>query len=232
MTGRLRTTPIAALAAALLVGCTGQEAAEVPADQTAPSGTQEPTPDRSPAETGEDTADETDPPGPDDAEADREWGAQIMSPGLEGYVSQNVGEWTGIYLDSQLVAAFVIEEMELLGDCPNDRAEPENGYFLALQIAAETGADMEEQGLAQFPLTAQDFQVRLRDGGLVEGLLGNAADCLPEDERLPEALGPGEEASGVVVLDVPLDFEAVVLEGRRYALSGAWEWPRSQTSTQ
>lgn len=122
--------------------------------------------------------------------------------------------------------------MELLGECPNDSAEPENGYFLALHIEAETGADMEEQGLAQFPLTAQDFQVRLRDGGLVEGLLGHAADCVPQDERLPEALGPGEKASGVVVLDVPMDFESVVLEGRRYALSGAWEWPRSGTSAQ
>lgn len=91
---------------------------------------------------------------------------------------------------------------------------------------------MGERGLSVLPMTAQSFEVRLRDGGLVGGLLGHAAECYPEDQRLPEALGPGEEASGVLVLDVPAGVGSVVLDGQPYGLAGGWEWPVPEASAQ
>lgn len=243
MTGRLTTTT-AALAAVLLVGCTGQDGGQHGTgdpDGTGPAGPQEPAPEQE-AETGQeelpddeadDAADEPDEPGePDEPDEDREWGSQILDPDLEGVVHQQLGQWTGIHLEEEIAAAFVIEDMVLLLDCPASEAEPENDRFLALQIEVETSPDMEERGLSLLPMSAQDFGVRLRDGAELEGLLGNAADCYPSDERLPEALGPGEEASGVVALDVPADVEAVLLDGQQYSLAGGWEWPMPQASEQ
>lgn len=140
------------------------------------------------------------------------------------YLIEELGQWVEVSLEEEPAALFRIQDVVLDLECA-DGAQPENEQFIGLEVEVEANPDMEELGMDQLPMAAQDFQVRLTDGGITGGLRGNGANCLPEDERLPEAVAPGEELTGTVVLDAPEDVEAIVLDGVRYQTSGGWMWP-------
>lgn len=141
------------------------------------------------------------------------------------YLIEELGQWVEVSLEEEPAALFRIQDVVLDLECA-DGAQPENEQFIGLEVEVEANPDMEELGMDQLPMAAQDFQVRLTDGGITGGLRGNGANCLPEDERLPEAVAPGEELTGTVVLDAPEDVEAIVLDGARYqASANGWMWP-------
>jgi hypothetical protein len=197
MLGRPRTTPIAAALAALtLAACGGEETVGSAEDVPAPT-----------SSFGQ----------------DRDVGEQVVDEETGDQVVE-LGQWVEVTPQDEPAALFRIQELREDLDC-SDGVAPENDRFVGLAIEVETNPDMERLGLDQLPMAAEDFQVRLTDGGVTGGLLGNGADCLPEDERLPDAVAPGENASGTVVLDVPEDVEAIVLDGERYQLSTGWVWP-------
>lgn len=195
--GRSWTTPTAAaLAALMLAACGNGETVESAEDVPEATGT-----------FGE----------------DRDVGEQVFDEET-GYLVKELGQWVEISLEEEPAAVFRIQDVVLDLDCA-DGAEPENERFIGLEVEVEANPDMAELGLDQLPMAPQDFQVRLADGGITGGLRGNGANCLPEDERLPEAVAPGEELAGTVVLDAPDDVEAIVLDGVRYQTSGGWMWP-------
>lgn len=197
MLGRPRTTTIAAaLAALMLAACGGEETLG----------------------SAEDVPDPTSSFG-----QDRDVGEQVVDEETGDQVVE-FGQWVEVTPQDEPAALFRIQELRADLDC-TDGTAPENDRFIGLEIEVETSPDMEQLGLDQLPMAAEDFQVRLTDGGVTGGLLGNGADCLPEDERLPDAVAPGEDAAGTVVLDVPEDVEAIVLDGERYQLSTGWVWP-------
>jgi hypothetical protein len=197
MLERPRTTPIAAALAALtLAACGGEETVGSAEDVPAPT-----------SSFGQ----------------DRDVGEQVVDEETGDQVVE-LGQWVEVTPQDEPAALFRIQELREDLDC-SDGVAPENDRFVGLAIEVETNPDMERLGLDQLPMAAEDFQVRLTDGGVTGGLLGNGADCLPEDERLPDAVAPGENASGNVVLDVPEDVEAIVLDGERYQLSTGWVWP-------
>lgn len=195
--GRPWTTPTAAALAALILAACGDE------------GT---------VESAEDVPDPTSTVG-----QDREVGDEVLDEET-GYRVKEPGQWVEVTLEEEPAAVFRIQDVVLDLECA-DGAQPENEQFIGLEVEVEANPDMEELGMDQLPMAAQDFQVRLTDGGITGGLRGNGANCLPEDERLPEAVAPGEELTGTVVLDAPEDVEAIVLDGVRYQMSQGWIWP-------
>lgn len=191
-----RTPTAAALAALVLAACNGEETVESAADVPDPTST---------------------------FGQDREVGEGVLDEET-GYWVQELGQWVEITPEEEPAAFLRIQDVVLDLECTGD-AQPENEQFIGLQVDVDANPDMEELGLDQLSMAPQDFQVRLLDGGITGGLLGNAANCLPEDELLPDAVAPGEELTGTIVLDAPADVEAIVLDGVRYQMASGWIWP-------
>lgn len=198
--GRPWTTPTAAvLAALMLAACGGEET--VGSAEEVPPPTSTFGQDREVQGLGEDELDEE-----------------------TGYWVAELGQWVEITAEEEPAALLRIQEVVMDLECA-DGAQPEEEQFIGLQVEVEANPDMEDLGFDQLPVAPQDFQVRLPDGGVTGGLRGNGATCLPEDERLPEAVAPGEQLAGTVVLDAPAEVEAIVLDAVRYQMAGGWMWP-------
>ena len=139
-----RTPTAAALAALVLAACNGEETVESAADVPDPTST---------------------------FGQDREVGEGVLDEET-GYWVQELGQWVEITPEEEPAAFLRIQDVVLDLECTGD-AQPENEQFIGLQVDVDANPDMEELGLDQLPMAAEDFQVRLLDGGITGGLLGN-----------------------------------------------------------
>lgn len=154
----------------------------------------------------------------------RDWGEQVRDEGT-GYLVKQVRQWSGVLMDGEHGVVFRVVQLVEDLDCTGEAVTPEQDRFLGVELEVETNPHMAELGRAQFPLAPQDFQVLLADGGVGGDLVGAGPDCQVEQERLAEDFAPGVHQTGMVVLDVPGDVEALVLDGGRYGMTGGWMWP-------
>lgn len=176
-------------------------------EQPAPSASSAPTSDPS-AETG-DTA-----PAQEGARSDR------------GNIIKEVGEPAGLDGDNgEPIAEFTLTDIETDFDCPSDIADkPANGQFVALSFEVKTYPALAQQEYVDsVSISEYDMTVFAPDGTRENDSSGNALFCLDAADELPRDIGPGEQASGKIILDTAQESGIIVFD--YYLVDGAqWEW--------
>lgn len=124
-----------------------------------------------------------------------------------------------------LLASFVVKSIQVDAPCTGQFAMPaENGHFVLLEIDVETTAALADAPIKQFSLAGYGWKTIAPNGTTVNNntITGPAFMCLTDGEQLPSALGPGEKATGKVVLDVPNP--SGILVHKPAFMQAGWEW--------
>ena len=106
--------------------------------------------------------------------------------------------------DDTVIAKFTITAITVDAQCTEEYAmKPENGHILALDVTMETTPELADVSGASFALNSFDFKSINPDGSTSNADLGSVATfgCFKDAETLPSDMGPGETATGKVVLD-------------------------------
>lgn len=141
-----------------------------------------------------------------------------------GNVVKDLGEPAEILTpDGEVSATVTVTEIRVLDSCPGEFASaPENGHFVVVSVEAS----MSESGFAGDDLLLTGpamWQVVAADGEASGEVDTRAAwGCYETEERLPNAIGPGETASGYLVLDSDVTTGRLVYS---LAPGGGWSWP-------
>ena len=109
--------------------------------------------------------------------------------------------------------------------CPGKYAsKPENGHFVALDVSMETIPELAQSVNPQFGLAGYAWKAIAANGTTFNGnvFTGAAYMCLDDAARFPSALGPGEKATGKIILDVPTT-SGVLVHQQGFMPTG-WEW--------
>ncbi|MBE0009806.1 hypothetical protein DXT87_08365 [Arthrobacter sp. AET 35A] len=138
---------------------------------------------------------------------------------------KDIGEPAGIFNSedrSTNVIDFTVTSIAP-AECTEEYAQPAaNGHYLAIQMDVITQPELKDEFSGSFYADAGTWKLIQADGTTFNGMLyGNSYGCLPETAILPQSIGPGETASGTVLLDVPALEGTLVLS---YLGEDAWEW--------
>lgn len=142
-----------------------------------------------------------------------------------GNLVKTVGEGASVTDKDKTVASFVVNSIQVDAPCTNQYAQPsENGHFVALDVSMETDPALAESVNPQFGLAGYAWKAVAENGTTFNGDIMTAASfmCLNDEERLPSALGPGEKATGTLILDVPT--ATGVLVHKQGFMPAGWEW--------
>lgn len=142
-----------------------------------------------------------------------------------GNLVKKVGEGASVTDKGKAVASFVVNSIKLDPTCTNQFATPaDNGHFIALNVSMETDPALAESVNPQFGLAGYAWKVVAENGTTFNGdvMSGASFFCLNDEERFPSALGPGEKATGTIILDVPTP-SGVLIHQQGFMPAG-WEW--------
>jgi hypothetical protein len=120
---------------------------------------------------------------------------------------------TGILADANgnETVKFTVKGIEPV-KCTEPYAEKaENGHIFAVEMSIKTTKDMEPYS-AMF--SGHQWTYYNDEGTRFNGELSTIAtySCLPDSEVIPSDIGPGEKATGVVLIDVPAKSGVLVFE--------------------
>lgn len=227
-----RTMLVVGVLALGAAGCGTSAPETVAPDAPAPTTAQESSPE---TETTAPETETTQEPGPAaNAESPTKDSTQTGEPTAGGDEKTNergnivtkVGEVAGIDGKSgEPIVEFTLADVETDFDCPSDIADKSaNGQFVALTFDVKTlPALAQEEFVDTFSISSYDLTVFDADGTRENDSSGTALFCLDPADELPSDIGPGQQASGKVVLDTALDSGTVVFQS--YLTDGAgWEW--------
>lgn len=184
-------------------------------------------PEKSPAEeessdptdaSSEDVNDDADlPPG-----SPEKYGEKVVSD--RGATVKKINQFAGIgSLDGQDVWIDLrIVDIETDFQCTDPYASPSvNGNFIALTFEVETYPELVDADDPYFRMNQHEFRLISPDGTRENDSIGEGYSCLSAGERFPDQLGPGEKATGKVVLDSALTSGFLL-----YSYQGLpdWEW--------
>jgi len=140
-----------------------------------------------------------------------------------------VGEEVPIAAEGDTATAtMTIDAIEV--DAPCDPAygtveTPENGHFVRLDIRAATAPVTGPPSEVSKPtISDSTFSFIGPDGVTFNGSLATYAafGCLPDENKLPSELGPGQQFAGSILLDVPAPTGTLIFTD--YFGSSGWEW--------
>ncbi|WP_284977606.1 hypothetical protein [Arthrobacter sp. fls2-241-R2A-200] len=83
---------------------------------------------------------------------------------------------------------------------------PKNGHLYAVDLSIKTTPELAQSSFPKYILTAGSFKFIAANGTTFNGQLFTTAviGCIPSAEQLPaDGLGPGENATGKVLVDLP-----------------------------
>lgn len=216
---------LATLAVGLLAlnGCAApatdasSEAPETTAASTStPSAQASEAPSESPSAAPSETS-----PGPSSEPA----ATQEPETSIRGNLVKDVGEPAGIFNTEDRSTNVIDFTVTGIGptQCTEQYAQPPaNGHVLAIQLEVQTQPELKDEFSGTFNAGAGSWKFIQADGTTFNGMLhGSSYGCLPETAILPQSIGPGETASGTVLLDVPALEGTLVLS---YLGEDAWEW--------
>lgn len=150
------------------------------------------------------------------------------SKSSRGNLVKLVGEGASVTDKDKTVASFVINSIQVDAQCTNQYAQPsENGHFVALNISMETDPALAESVNPQFGLAGYAWKAVADNGTTFNGDIMTASSfmCLNDEETFPSALGPGEKATGTIMLDVPTPTGVLVHKQGFMATGWEWEYP-------
>lgn len=142
-----------------------------------------------------------------------------------GNLVKKVGEGASVTDNDKIVASFVIKSIQVDPKCTNSSAMPsKNGHFVALDVSMQTDPALAESVNPQFGLAGYAWKAIAANGTTFNGDLMSfeSVMCLPEAENFPSALGPGEKATGKIILDVPTP--TGILVHKQGFMATGWEW--------
>lgn len=225
------------LALALLgTGCTGGNATDSPAAETSPhtppspsasaGGSESPTPTTSPSAAPPATTapEEEEPTGPPAGQPPTD--APSLSP--RGNVVKQIGEDAGIIDgNGERLVNFVVNSISTNVVCTEESVQPaENGLFVAVDVSVQTSPAMAEPDalISTFDMSPSMFSAISPRGISSNADPGTFASftCLDDSALLPSSIGPGENAEGIVLLD--LEYPSGVLVFEDFHTGGSWEW--------
>jgi hypothetical protein len=137
-----------------------------------------------------------------------------------------LGQELTVFDDATGAVAFAVAVDSVSTDvaCTNPKSAPaENGRFIAVQVRVTTGSDLSAVG-GEPGVRSAGFRFLAKDGATLVGAGTPSADsCLRDGESFPSRpLGPDQELTGTVVLDVPKSAGTIVFRPK-YLTAGA-EW--------
>jgi hypothetical protein len=142
-----------------------------------------------------------------------------------GNLVKKVGEGASVTDKDKTVASFVVKSIQMDPKCTNPSAMPsKNGHFVALEVSMQTDPALAESVNPQFGLAGYAWKAIAANGTTFNGDLMSFESmmCLPEAENFPSALGPGEKATGKIILDVPTP--TGILVHKQGFMTAGWEW--------
>jgi hypothetical protein len=224
----MRVTALLTAATLAVAGCSNNDDASVAPDvESVPA----PTTEDDPVETTTVEADvETAPAATPDPELEDPAEPDTPEPptSRRGNLIKELGETAGVYdLDEgpdSVWLEFKITDIETNGECTSDYADPpQNGHFLIVSITASTGSKLSDELYgSEVSFDSYDFSVIGPDGVTENDVDGNAYMCLAERDLIP-SLGPGENATGKIVLDIASESGTLVFKPW-FMYEGGWEW--------
>lgn len=205
MTSRTAALSVLAAAALALTACGGDgSTSSEPMESVAPIGGPEtsdaprtPAAEPSPIETTEATTEPAEPTSPR--------GNLIAEIGQTGEVSTMEGD---------LVAEFTVKDISP-GVCTEPYQSPaENGSIWFVTIDVVTQPLLEDPMAPTISADSYSWGYISPENTRFNGPLATVAtySCLPEAATIPTSIGPGENITGVVVLDVPADTGTLTFE--------------------
>lgn len=214
--------PLSIAATLLLAGC-GSDATTAEAPSVEPAN-----PGSSTSAEAEPTTEETTEAEPtEDAEPTEE--ATSEAPALEkserGNLVKQVGEGAGMTYEGEQTVSFVINSITVDAPCTAEFATPpENGHFVILDVSVKTEPVLAEAPITDFYMTAHEWKAIAPNGTTSNASPGTAAAfmCLNQQEMLPDTLGPAEQATGKLVLDV--ENPSGILVYQDPLATAGWEW--------
>lgn len=137
-----------------------------------------------------------------------------------GGLVKGIGEQAGLINQyGEELVLFTVTAIDPGYQCAS---EPENGQFVALTISAATTEALAEEDWPQ--VSFGSWTVVGADGMQqnADPNTGSAWGCTPDAERFPSPIGPGVTAEGVIVLDVTPESGVLILD--MGTVAGGWEW--------
>ncbi|THJ64500.1 hypothetical protein E8P82_14795 [Arthrobacter echini] len=206
-----------ALSVLLLAGCsTGTNSPEAPTVEPAAPSTSE---SAAPA-----TTEASEAPTPEPSEVATS-AAPEAAKSTRGNLIKEIGEGAGITDEGEQVVSFVVNSIAVDVPCTGNYPSPvENGHILVLDVSVVTDPALAESISPTFYMNPYDFTEIAPNGTTSNADLGTMAtySCLPDAEVLPQEIGPGENVTGKLVLDVTNPTGTLVF---KYAGSpSGWEW--------
>lgn len=142
-----------------------------------------------------------------------------------GNLIKEIGDGAGITDEGEQVVSFVVNSIAVDVPCTGEFAEPPiNGNILVLDVSVVTEPALAESIDPTFQMNPYWFTEIAPNGTTSNADLGTTATygCLPDAEVLPQMMGPGENVTGKVVLDVTNPNGTLVF---KYGGAPAgWEW--------
>jgi hypothetical protein len=167
-----------------------------------------------------------DPAGANNASSSPTAAAATGAKSSRGNLVKKVGEGASVTDKDKTVASFVINSITVDPQCTAKSAQPaKNGHFVALDVSMETSPELAQSVNPKFGLSHASGWKDIADNGTTfNGDLRTleAIMCFDSAERFPSDLGPGEKATGKIVLDVPTPM-GVLVQRQGFMLAG-WEW--------
>ena len=223
-----RHLAIAAIPLLFVVGCGSDEAptAEtVTVTADAPTGDDEPTSQpEEVASTADQTVDATEAPTEDEMSPTDELLASTPEFSDRGNIIKEVGEnaGTGDLQTNEIYALFTVDSIKVDYKCP-DAPAPKNGHYLGIEMSIETFPALAESG--DVFVDSYSMTILGPDGTRENDSVGNAYQCLSAGEEFPSGIGPGEKASGTIVLDTQHTEGTLILDGSGLgSFDTSWEY--------
>lgn len=157
--------------------------------------------------------------------AEAKEGNEAAAKSSRGNLVKKVGEGASVTDKGKTVASFVVNSIQVDPMCTNQYATPsENGHLIALNVSMETDPALAESVNPQFGLAGYAWKVVADNGTTFNGdvMSMSSFSCLNDEETFPSALGPGEKATGTIILDVPTP-TGVLIHQQGFMPAG-WEW--------
>lgn len=143
-----------------------------------------------------------------------------------GYLMKVVGQKGGVVDEDtgELLLEFTVDSITVDYDCPGG-PPPENGHYLGIVMSIETFPSMATSDYGQDAfIDTGSFTILGPDGTRENDSFGNAYECLSSAEQVPSGIGPGEKASGTVVVDTKYPAGTLLFGGSGIGADSSWEY--------
>lgn len=141
-----------------------------------------------------------------------------------GNIPKVIGERAAIVDSTGTLAEFFVDAISVGDDCTGSQSTAsENGQFVTLTVRVQTYPALADSFPPIFSLTQSEIDILDPQGVRQNSAFTEASlDCLAPQDQLPYDIGPGQTASGRIVVDsqYPAGYLVVSLGG----VQGGWEY--------